>query len=115
MNVHERLTQQKSIKTQDVLNLSKETEDLKGQLLKKKALLADYQERLNGKEVELREAQKQLAYRNRQHLDNERTFLQSLKDREGEQHDLQRKLQSLQEELSDRSIKIDYLQRMRDE
>ena len=68
VSVHERLTQQKNIKTQDVLHLSQESEELKGQLLKKKALLADYQERLNGKEVELREAQKQLAERNRQHL-----------------------------------------------
>ena len=98
-----------------MLQLSHESEELKGQLLKKRALLADYQERLNGKESELREAQKQLAERNRQHLDNERGFLQSLRDREEEGQSLQKKLLSLQEELSDRSIKIDYLQKMRDE
>jgi pyruvate formate-lyase activating enzyme-like uncharacterized protein len=50
---------------------------------------------------------------NQNHLQNERGFLKDLKGIENGKKDLELKIKNLSEQLNDRSMKVDYLEKVR--
>ena len=63
----------------------------------------------------MREMADKLDERNEKHLDNERTFLSDLKRKEDTHKQTQHKIRELNEDIKDRDMKLDYLNRMKDE
>lgn len=64
--------------------MSAEINQLKTDVLKKKQVINQYQRRLEQKDVEMSKFHEKLAEKNKEHLDNERTFIKDLKKREEE-------------------------------
>lgn len=52
---------------------------------------------------------------NRDHLESEKKYILDLKKREESAQSIQRKLENLQRELAERSIQIDYLEKLRND
>ena len=63
--------------------LTSELNQLKQEIIKRKELLASYQARLDEKDKEIKKIHDTLADRNVVHLENERSFLHDLKQKEG--------------------------------
>lgn len=83
--------------------------------MKKKQVISQYQKRLDEKDAEMSRFHERLAEKHKEQLDNERTFIKDLKKREEGAQEIQKKLQDLQAQLAERSIKIDYLEKLRND
>ena len=86
---------------------------MKQEIVKRKEILTSYQTRLDEKDKEIKKIHDTLAERNNIHLENERSFLHDLKKKEESQLNLSNQVKELETRLAERSIKIDYLEKVR--
>ena len=75
--------------------LSNQLQSLKEEINKKQKLLADYEQRLQQKDLELRAVKEKILDRDKSHIEHERTFINDLKQREESHLHLKQEIQNL--------------------
>ena len=93
--------------------LSTELNQLKQEIIKRKELLTSYQTRLDDKDKEIKKIHDTLADRNKVHLENERSFLHDLKQKDESHQHITLRMRELETRLAEQSIKVDYLEKVR--
>ena len=93
--------------------LTSELNQLKQEIIKRKQLLTSYQTRLDDKDKEFKKIHETLADRNKVHLENERSFLHDLKQKDESHQNLTLKLKELETRIAEQSIKVGYLEKVR--